>query len=226
MVLEMGRGRLTSVLYESVRNIWEKIYNHPFVVELYRGTLPLELFKFYVIQDYNFLIGMVKAFSAIAVKTDDYVLIRKALEIAYNGISIELDNYVKLLDKLGLKLEDVIKAEVSPTNYAYVNHILITCINGSTIDCLVSILPCYWSYMEIARVNDKLVETNRNELYLNWINVYRSKEYISVVEDLKNTIDSLWSGGNVDRYVKIFRISSIYEYMFWDMSYRRERWSI
>lgn len=218
--------RLTEELRRRVDDIWSEIFKHPFVVQLYMGTLPEDKFRYYVIQDYAFLMGMVKAFSTIAVKTDDHVLVGKALSYAYSGVSIELNNYEKIIGKLGLTLSDVVKEEPTPTNYAYVNHILNTCLLGDVVDCFVSILPCYWSYMEIADVNKHLVVHNRNELYLSWINVYLSQEYRNVVYDLIDTINGLWDGSGFERRLRIFRLSSRYEYMFWDMSYKLEKWAV
>ncbi len=218
--------KLSERLHSSSKHIWDKIIKHPFVVELYRGTLPLDKFKYYVIQDYNFLIGMTRAFSILASKTSDYWLLRKALELAYGDVTVEMDNYVKLLDRLNLRLEDVVKTEPSPTNYAYVNHVLSTCMSGQPIECLVATLPCFWSYLEIAEYYREVVEENKNEIYRDWIKTYLSKEYRELTEDLINTVDSLWKGNDIEVLEQIFRTSSRYEYMFWDMGYRLEKWPI
>jgi len=218
--------RLTEELKKSSINIWEKIYRHPFVVELYRGVLPIDKFKFYVIQDYNFLIGMTKAFSLVAAKSRDYELIREALTLAYGDVTIEMENYIKLLDKLGLKLEDIIKTEPSPTNYAYVNHVLVTCSLGSPLECLVSTLPCFWTYLEIAEHNKGLVKENKNKIYLDWINTYLSKEYRELTMKLIDIVDRMWKNEEIDVLKRIFIISSRYEYLFWDMAYNLENWMI
>ena len=42
--------------------IWEQIFRHPFVVEVYRGDLPLEKFRYYLLQDYNYLVNFAKPF--------------------------------------------------------------------------------------------------------------------------------------------------------------------
>jgi thiaminase/transcriptional activator TenA len=43
-------------LRKDANAIWKKIIEHPFVVELYKGDLPLNKFKFYILQDYQYLI--------------------------------------------------------------------------------------------------------------------------------------------------------------------------
>jgi thiaminase/transcriptional activator TenA len=227
----LGRGgnplmNLSKRLKRDAWSIWEKIFKHPFVIELYRGVLPIEKFRYYVIQDYNFLIGMTRAFSLLAAKTDQYSVLREALTIAYGDVTIEMDNYLRLLDKIGLTLEEVLSTEPAPTNTAYVNHVLTTCSLGTPSECLAATLPCFWTYMEIPRANKELIRENKNKLYLEWINTYTSKEYIELTNKLIKLLDETWDGGNYERIRKIFITSSRYEYLFWDMGYKMEKWPI
>lgn len=41
--------------------VWERFVNHPFVLGLGNGELPLESFKGYLIQDYLFLVHFARA---------------------------------------------------------------------------------------------------------------------------------------------------------------------
>lgn len=218
--------RITEKLRKEADSIWSKIFKHPFIIELFKGVLPLDKFKYYVIQDYNFLIGMTKAFALMASKTSDYEFMREALVIAYSDVTIEMDNYIKLLKQLNLSIEDVINTEPAPTNTAYVNHVLTTCSLGTSIECLVSTLPCFWTYMEIPRVNEELLRQNTNKLYLEWINTYKSKEYIELTNKLIELVDKYAVNTDYNRLRKIFILSSRYEYMFWDMAYIMEKWIV
>ena len=47
--------KLTDELYESVKDIWEGYHSHPFIQEMRAGTLPIEKFRYYMIQDYIYL---------------------------------------------------------------------------------------------------------------------------------------------------------------------------
>jgi thiaminase/transcriptional activator TenA len=218
--------RLSEKLKREAETIWEKIYNHPFVIELYKGTLPLEKFRFYVIQDYNYLIGMTKTFSILASRARDYELMREALEIAHIDATIEMENYKKLLDRIGLTLEEVLAAEPAPTNRAYMNHLITTCSLGSIGECLAAVLPCFWTYMEIPRIHGDLVRENRNEIYREWISAYESREYIELTHRLIDLFDKYGSSGEYERLKRAFITSSRYEWMFWDMSYRMEKWPV
>jgi thiaminase/transcriptional activator TenA len=62
-------------------------------------------------------------------------------------------------------------------------------------------------------------------LYSKWISLYSSKEYAKYVERVLEILDEVLIHASADlwsRASRAFKISSIYEYMFWDSAYRRE----
>lgn len=54
----VDRGYFVEYLFEhpAVRDVWNEFLYHPFVMALGNGTLPLESFKGYIIQDYLYLV--------------------------------------------------------------------------------------------------------------------------------------------------------------------------
>ncbi len=220
-----GGEKLSSRLRREADAVWEKIFQHPFVVELYNGTLPLEKFKYYVKQDYNYLIGMMRVFSILASKAE-YETAKLALEVAHADATIEMENYVRLLGSLGMNLEEVLSEQPSPTNTGYMSYLVATCSLGSPLDCLVAVLPCFWSYEEIALRHRSRLEKNPVEVYREWAKAYLSPEYRSLVARLRGEVDRLWDGRGYERLKTIFLTASRYEYMFWDMAYRLEKWPV
>ncbi|MDW7969718.1 MAG: thiaminase II [Sulfolobales archaeon] len=216
---------LTTELRNKADHIWVKIFNHPFVVELYRGELQLEKFKYYIIQDYNYLITMYRCFSLIASKAD-YKLARKALELAYLEATTEMANYEKLLSRLGLSLDYVVRVEPAPTNTAYMNFLTATCALKPPIHGLIALLPCFWSYAEIAEKHKEALARNSNELYVDWAKTYLAGEYKQLISELREIIDASINLSEVEDLTKIFVTASKYEYLFWEMSYRMESWTI
>jgi thiaminase/transcriptional activator TenA len=215
---------LTERLREDADFIWKKIFEHPFVIELYDGTLPLEKFKYYIIQDYNYLIEISRCFSIISSKSD-FTIAKYALQMAYMDMTTEMDNYMKLLGELGLDFKDVVKIEPAPTNFAYMNFLIRICSLGSPIEGLVALLPCFWTYKEIAEYNKGRLVHNTNTIYKSWANTYLSSEYENLVNMLKNIIDAS-SYTDYDNLKRIFILASKYEYMFWEMAYTMEKWKI
>ena len=54
----------SETLKEKAGKVWEECYKHPFLQELGMGTLEKEKFKFYLIQDYQYLMEYAKVFAA------------------------------------------------------------------------------------------------------------------------------------------------------------------
>lgn len=67
--------------------IWQRIFAHPFVVELYAGSLPMEKFRYYLLQDYNYLVNFAKALSLAAARAPGVDLTKTALELAYGTVT-------------------------------------------------------------------------------------------------------------------------------------------
>ncbi|MEM2697600.1 MAG: thiaminase II, partial [Nitrososphaerota archaeon] len=131
-------------LREIVDEVWLKILQHPFVLELYSGTLPISKFKYYAIQDYNYLVSMTKVLSIMSVKAPDLARTKLALELAYKTITVEMANYEELLSSLGLSIDEVVKIEPNPTNIAYMNFLLTTCYTHDYWRIMSALLPCFW----------------------------------------------------------------------------------
>lgn len=60
--------KFSQTLYESVKDIWKSYYIHPFVVGIGDGTLDIGKFKYYMIQDYIYLLDYVKVYALGVVK--------------------------------------------------------------------------------------------------------------------------------------------------------------
>lgn len=44
--------KLSRRLYERVQELWPQYLRHPFVTQMAEGTLPVEKFRYYMLQDY------------------------------------------------------------------------------------------------------------------------------------------------------------------------------
>ena len=104
--------------------IWEAIFRHPFLREIKDGTLPLETFQYYLGQDYHYLEGFGRAVAMTLAKSPDSDLLK---ELAHRVMTpVERPLHHVLIEAAGLTMEEVEGATRSPTNTAYVNHMLVT----------------------------------------------------------------------------------------------------
>jgi len=211
-------------LREIVDEVWLKILQHPFVLELYSGTLPISKFKYYAIQDYNYLVSMTKVLSIMSVKAPDLARTKLALELAYKTITVEMANYEELLSSLGLSIDEVVKIEPNPTNIAYMNFLLTTCYTHDYWRIMSALLPCFWTYREIALTHKEKLSKNNVEIYKKWASVYLSDEYAELVKIFITEVDS--SPLTIEEMIPFFKLASRYEYIFWDAAYREEKWPV
>ena len=62
--------QLTDRLFDAVKDIWAGYLEQPFVKGMGDGTLPKEKFRFYLIQDYRYLLEYAKVFAMGVIKSD------------------------------------------------------------------------------------------------------------------------------------------------------------
>lgn len=55
----------TKRIRASADSIWKASHAHPFVQELGRGTLDIEAFKYYMCQDYKYLIDYSRVMASV-----------------------------------------------------------------------------------------------------------------------------------------------------------------
>ena len=218
--------KISEKLRKDAGYIWEKIFEHPFVVELYSGTLPMEKFRFYVLQDYNYLVDAIKNFSIICSRADSADAVKEIVEIAHLEATSEFKGYEELLNKLGYKIEDAKNVDPLPVNVSYRSFLLATSSLRPYQESITSVLPCFWSYSEIAKYHRDKLSENKNEIYVEWASVFLSEDYLNLVNKLRNLVDTSGQDFPYARLRDIFITASRYEYMYWDSAYKVEGWPV
>ena len=217
---------ISARLRKDADGIWKKIFEHPFVTELYKGTLPIEKFRFYTLQDYNYLISAIRNFSIIASKSDTVESMREVVEILHLESVSEFRGYEKALKELGYTLADAVNIQPIPMNVSYVNFLLSTSSLKSYAEAITSVLPCFWTYSEIAEYHKDKLQKNRNRIYTEWASVYFSEDYLKLVRKIRNLVDNAGTGFSYEKLKEIFITASRYEYMYWDAIYSMQAWTI
>src|SRR6266496_1043698 len=78
-------------LYRLARPVWEAQHAHPFVRGIGDGTLDVEKFKFWVRQDYLFLIDYARLLSMAVVKTPDLPTMRRFAALVQSTLDVEME---------------------------------------------------------------------------------------------------------------------------------------
>ena len=217
--------KLSEVLYESVKEIWQSYLEHPFVKGLGDGTLPKELFRFYMIQDYLYLLEYSKVFALGVVKSKDEKVMKQFATMVHNTLCSEMNIHKNYMKRLDISEEEIKNAVQSLSNRSYTSYMLEVAYNGDVLDILVAILSCAWSYQMIGQHHKKLPGALEHTFYGEWVAGYSSKEYEEETEEIITLTDELGkniSEQRIEELKRIFINCSRYEYYFWDMSYKKE----
>ncbi len=225
----MTAKRFSENLREDAAHIWEKIFAHPFLTGIGEATLPLDKFKFYVKQDYTYLVDFARCLGLAAAKAEDIETMQTLATLLKAGTTIEIEMLEGLGERLGITAEKLRNTEPAPTNVAYMRHFLYVAYSGSVGEIMASMLPCMWTYQGIGERMKGGPAFDGHPFYKEWRDTYRSREYVELVDWYRSLTDRYASeAGPRERELmrEHFLLSSRYEYMFWDMAYNKEIWPV
>jgi thiaminase (transcriptional activator TenA) len=220
-------GSFTSELWDSITDIYGAILAHPFITGLTDGTLPADAFAFFVLQDGLYLKRYASALAAVASRAPEPAAMRMFARHAADAVTVEQELHSVLLPALGISATRAAAAEPAPTNLAYTSYLLATIHCGTYAEGIGAVLPCYWIYREVGK---ELVRHGSPDLrYQRWIDTYGGDEFDAVVRDVIAEADRVGASlSEAERALvgRHFRTTSRYEWMFWDMGYRKESWPV
>ncbi|WP_394232186.1 thiaminase II [Niallia oryzisoli] len=214
-------------LLEKLQPIWRKNHAHPFVQEMGAGTLDKEKFRFYMIQDYLYLIDYAKLFALGAVKATDLEDMKIFSALLHSTLDEEMSLHRQYAARFGISEEELERAEPSPVTLAYTHYMLHSAQNGTLAELVAALLPCAWSYWEIGKELSEIPGAADHALYGDWITMYSSKEFGQTAEwciDLLNKLAAGKPEHELRQLEKIFLNTTRFEYLFWDMAYHKEMW--
>jgi len=209
--------------------IWQAIHRHPFVTGIGDGTLPLEKFKYYISQDYVFLIDYSKVFALAVTKHSDLATMSKFAQLLHETLNVEMSLHKSYSAQFGITEEQLENTRPAAATLAYTSYLLRAAHGGSLAELTAALLPCMWSYCDIGRRLEKEGIPEDKPHYVQWIRMYSSQEFRELARWGMALMDRLASQSGADelrRLEEAFITSSRYEYMFWDMAYRMEEWPV
>ena len=213
-------------LKEKAAKVWEDGYNHPFVQEIGTGALDREKFKFYLLQDYLYLLQYAKVFAVAAVKSDTEELMTRFSKIQYFILANEMDLHRGYMKEFGISPEDAAAVKPSLYNRTYTANMLAVGQTCGLAEALAAVFPCAWTYSDWARrLKAQFADKLDGNFYKSWIEKYAGDEFADSFEWFYDTLDGLVAGMTDAQRKKIedIFVSSVeFEYLFWDMSYKRQ----
>ena len=210
-------------------SIWAQEKAHPFVRGIGNGSLELDRFKYYMRQDYLFLIDYCRAVSLAVAKAPSLDDMGWFARLIHETLNIEMSLHVGFCADFGITEAELLATEPSPTTLAYTRHMMNTSHQGTAGEVAAVILPCAWGYCEIGQTLHAQGLPASQPLYGRWIKMYNSPEFEELAAWLRGFLDrSAARAGDAELQAmeRSFMVSSQYEYMFWDAAWRMEQWPL
>ena len=209
-------------------SIWEAQRNHPFVRGVGDGTLEVERLKFWVRQDYLYLIDYARVYNLAAAKAPGPELSGWLTFHADYTLNKEMALHRSYARDFGIRVEELAAEKKAPTCQAYTDFLMRTASAEPFEAIIAALLPCFWGYYEMGKSLEERGMPD-NELYVRWIKQYTAPEYGEEVRKCRELVDRLGregSGATRELMEEAFLTSSRYEYLFWEMCYSLERWPV
>ena len=202
--------------------VWAAQAAHPFVRGIGAGTLPEDRFRFYVRQDYVFLIDYGRLLALGAARAPRLADMRRFAALAQGVLETELALHAGFAERWGITAEALEAEPAAPATAAYCDFLLRTAALGDVAELVAALLPCMWGYAEIGA---RLAAAGPPDHpgYAAWIATYADPEFQALATWCRELADAAGAGagpGGRERMQTAFTASSEHELAFWDSAWR------
>ncbi len=219
--------KITAAMVDRAMPIWEEIMKTPFIQEMIEGTLPVEKFKNYTIQDTLYIKGFSRTYAYGFINSDDIKIMRRFYQCMHVILADESMLHIRYLKEFyGMDEEKVYELKMEPENKAYTDYMVEIAKTGTAQETLAAVMPCILSYLYIAKIVKEQAEqknTLEGSHFQLWIEEYASDRYAQACEEITefmNDISADLTDAQRERIMEIFCTSSKHELAFWTMAYR------
>lgn len=198
---------LSAELQRLGRPLLDEQLAHPTVVGIARGDLPEPVFRWWLEQDYLYLLDYVRVFSRLAGQAPDAHL-GYLVDLAHATWHEELSLHRSLAAGFGADLEGATKG---PACAAYTSFLLDAAARYE--DGLAALYPCMWGYSMLGRIlaEDPPVEPR----YRRWVEAYADPDFAGLADRCARMLDEVVQ--DPGRARELFLEAMRHELAFWDV---------
>jgi thiaminase/transcriptional activator TenA len=206
-------------LRRAAEPVWAAQRAHPFVRGIGDGTLPEARFRFYVRQDYVFLIDYGRLLALAAARAPRLEWMRRLAGLAQSVLETEMDLHRAFAARWGIDGAALAAERAAPATAAYCDFLLRTAALGDFAELTAALLPCMWGYAEIG-AGLAAAGLPDHEGYAEWIAVYASEDFQALAAWCRELVDEAAADAPIDRLRTAFLASSEHELAFWEAAWR------
>ena len=201
---------------------WAAYTRHEFVRSLGDGNLAPAAFRYYLRQDYLFLIHFARAYGLAAFKADNLADLRRAAGALSHIAENEMTLHVGFCAGWGIDEAQMAATPEDPANMAYTRYVLERGLAGDALDLAVALAPCIVGYAEIGVwLTAPGGPATGGNPYQAWIDTYAAQDYQDVARAHIDYLDQLMARrggpGRFEGLAKTFGEATRLEIGFWRM---------
>lgn len=165
----------------------EAYCKHDFSIQIGNGSLPMDNFKYYIVQDLLYLVLYKKAALEVSSRMPDLECSKYFRELGEIGTEAEIEFIRGIGENIEVKDYNL---KTDPANSDYTSFIAKTVQNGSILEGATALFPCNYLYCTCySKVYEVAVEND--SWYQNWTKNYADPEFRKAVELYKKLIDKI-----------------------------------
>ena len=212
----------SSGAWSRIEEIYARIESMPFIKELMAGTLPLEKFQYYMVQDAFYLDQFGRALAIIGARVENVEDSLAYIRFAEGAIVVEKALHESYFESFQLKE----KGHIEPTCHHYGHFLKSTAALDGVEVAMAAVLPCFWIYKKVGDYIYQNQQSGDNP-YQKWIDTYAGEEFDELTQRAIEITDNIARQSTEQQQhamTEAFIAASRLEYEFWNSAYTLKTW--
>ncbi|MDP6821694.1 MAG: thiaminase II [Dehalococcoidia bacterium] len=214
------RGGFTNELRKRFDTEWRATHHdHPFVTGIGDGTLSLDRFRYFMQQDYLFLIDYARAIAIATAKSPDLESMGRFAKLLDETLNSEMSLHRSFCADFGISEEELTATQPSETTISYTKHLVDTAYEHGIAEIAAALLPCQWGYDDAGQRLAANLTAPEGSLHARWVAGYNDPEYREVTAWLRGFTDRLAEDASDEvreSMAALFKESLHQEWLFWE----------
>jgi thiaminase (transcriptional activator TenA) len=208
-------------------DIFQLIFQHPFVEGIGKGEIAKEAVTHYVKADFEYLNAFMRIYGMALAKSSNREIIGFFHEKINFVLHDESHPHHNFCDYIGVGYEELQGHPLPPTADHYIKHMMYHAQSGTLGEILGALLPCPWTYLEIGKELMKKFKPTKDHPFYPWISFYADDSVEKITLEMRNLLDNYMKHASPEEFVRVqdaFRKSCQLEWKFWEMAFTCEDW--
>jgi thiaminase (transcriptional activator TenA) len=211
-----------SKAWAQIMPIRAAIAQHPFLIALADGSLPLAAFQHYIIQDSHYLADYARVLALVAARAPDAAGRLEFSDGAKVAVQVEAALHQSFFAEYGVTSS----TPPSPVCTAYSSYLIKLAATRSYEEAIAGLLPCFWIYWDVGQT--MMTRTAPSNPFASWIATYRDPAFGAATARVRAIVDAaaIATPAAYPAMLEAFETAARFEWMFWDGAWRRESWPV